>query len=220
MALQNRDLDFSHDGNGTFDAPPLQRVKFKKTGFFSFENPGFVLILYNFILALPLSYTLTRLNKHIISLVGYEKIMRCPSGIFFSGFLFVAINMWLVVGWGLQLEREAWERKGKRVEGLRRMVGWWDREVERLEGVWGEVEQLEVEEQILSESPAPGHNKHALSLNTDGNSNGKSGDVSPAGKIHWTVAKEVDEKGYEVDDGEDEESEENEESEDDDGDSE
>lgn len=43
--------------------------------------------------------------------------------------------MWLVVSWGVQLEREAWERKGRRVEGLREMVGWWEEEVRRLEGV-------------------------------------------------------------------------------------
>ena len=65
--------------------------------------------------------------------------MRCPSGIIFSRLLFVALNMWLVVSWGLQLEKEARDRKGRRLESVREEVAWWEGEVERLEGVSGGV---------------------------------------------------------------------------------
>jgi len=39
----NFDLDLGHDGEDAIEAPALQRTTFKKAGFFSFENPGFVL---------------------------------------------------------------------------------------------------------------------------------------------------------------------------------
>ncbi|PVH89507.1 hypothetical protein DL98DRAFT_4 [Cadophora sp. DSE1049] len=43
MASQNFDFDLDRDSDGAVRAPLLQRNKFKKTGFFSLENPGFVL---------------------------------------------------------------------------------------------------------------------------------------------------------------------------------
>lgn len=65
--------------------------------------------------------------------------MLCPSGVLFSRVLFVAINMWLVIGWGLQLEQEARERKMERVERIREEVEWWEGEVETLERILGGV---------------------------------------------------------------------------------
>lgn len=62
----------------------------------------------------------------------------------------MAVNTWLVVGWGVQLEREAWEKgfkegdeKGERVERLKGLVWWWGKEVERLEG-WREILEVSI----------------------------------------------------------------------------
>ncbi|KAK0125558.1 hypothetical protein ONS95_000435 [Cadophora gregata] len=219
MAARKVDLDLEHRNDGTIGAAAMQTTTFKKTSFFNFENPGFLLIIYNFIFALPLSYALTLFNKYIISYVGYEKIMRCPSGIFFSRLLFVAVNMWLVVAWGIQLEREAWQRKGKRVEVLRGMVGWWEEEVKRLEDVREEVEenaQRQVEDQILSESPIPAGEYETMTPGHYGRGRDKSRFATPATPHYRANAKEADEHGCEAgdaeDDEDDEESEESEES--------
>ncbi|KAH7342617.1 hypothetical protein BKA65DRAFT_595705 [Rhexocercosporidium sp. MPI-PUGE-AT-0058] len=186
-------------------APPPRRSKMSK-GFFSFENPGFVLgmsspsfflFLYNFLLALPLAYILTSLSKSIISSIGYEKIMRCPSGILFSRLLFVALNMWLLVGWGLQLEKEARDRKEKRLEAVRSDVAWWEGEVERLEGVLGGVRQQELEEQLLRESPTAGSKNTMFysALNRNGSLSPVAGSA-----IGRHGAEEVDEVGDDEED--------------------
>lgn len=62
--------------------------------------------------------------------------MRCPSGILFSRSLFVALNMWLVVGWGLQLEREA---RARRIARVGNDIAFWEGEVDRLKGLLGRV---------------------------------------------------------------------------------
>ncbi|KAH6724314.1 hypothetical protein BKA61DRAFT_665017 [Leptodontidium sp. MPI-SDFR-AT-0119] len=221
MAPRSLDSDLSSNHHVVFSSTPPPRSKLNK-GFFSLDNPGFVLVLYNFLFALPLAYILTHLNKSIISWIGYEKIMRCPSGIIFSRLLFVALNMWLVVSWGLQLEKEARDRKGRRLESVREEVAWWEGEVERLEGVLGGVRQREVEEQLLRESPSSGpKNGFGSSFMMIHPNGSRSGTVSP--KAVSSAGHQVIEEAYdseEEDEGEDEDSRSEESSEDDDGDSE
>ncbi|KAG4436806.1 hypothetical protein IFR05_007696 [Cadophora sp. M221] len=198
------DVDVDRDRHVAFRSTPPPRNKMSK-GFFSFENPGFVLVLYNFLLALPLAYMLTHLNKLVISWIGYEKIMRCPSGIVFSRLLFVALNMWLVVGWGLQLEREAREKKGVKMERVRTEVKWWEREVERLEGVLGGVRQREIEEQFLRESPSGLKNGSANGMR---NGHGKgSGTVPPNAGPSPSHEDAEQEHDHEEEDDEDEDGE-------------
>jgi len=101
----------------------------------SIQYDNLSLVLYHIFLIIPLALLLTHANKVIISHIGYEKIMRCPSGITFSRFLFTSINIVLLVAWGKQLnEEEKWERE----------IGYWDGVVRWLEAererVWeGEV---------------------------------------------------------------------------------
>ncbi|KAL5328868.1 hypothetical protein ACEPPN_002376 [Leptodophora sp. 'Broadleaf-Isolate-01'] len=221
MAPRSLDSDLSSNRHVAFSSTPPPRSKLNK-GFFSLDNPGLVLVLYNFLLALPLAYILTHLNKSIISWIGYENIMRCPSGIIFSRLLFVALNMWLVVSWGLQLEKEARDRKGRRLESVREEVAWWEGEVERLEGVLGGVRQREVEEQLLRESPSSGPKNGFGSSYMMIHPNGsRSGTVSP--KAVSSAGHQVIEEAHdseEEDEGEDEDSRSEESGEDDDGDSE
>jgi hypothetical protein len=56
--------------------------------------------------------------------------MRCPSGILFSRCLFVTLNTVLLLAWAVQLAQE--DEENVRIE---REIQWWDREIERLEGL-------------------------------------------------------------------------------------
>jgi hypothetical protein len=57
--------------------------------------------------------------------------MLCSRGVFFSRFLFVVINMMLVLSWAIQLA-EGDRKKVKEAE-IREEVRWWDGEIVRLE---------------------------------------------------------------------------------------
>jgi hypothetical protein len=59
--------------------------------------------------------------------MGYEKILRCPSGILGSRLLFASINVVLVVNWAVQLAEEA------RTDGVKREIAFWDGCIEVME---------------------------------------------------------------------------------------
>ena len=86
------------------------------------------LVLWDIFLGVPVSYVLTTTNKRVIQYLGYEKIMRCPSGIFFSRLLFVTLNMVIVIAWAIQLVQEEY----RRVEILKD-ISFWDEEIIRLQ---------------------------------------------------------------------------------------
>ncbi|PSS13145.1 hypothetical protein M430DRAFT_21054 [Amorphotheca resinae ATCC 22711] len=112
------------------NSKPSLAIKPPKTKFFDLSNLGLVLVLWDLLLGLPISYVLTLANKRIIQYLGYEKIMRCPSGILFSRCLFVTLNTVLLLAWAVQLAQE--DEENVRIE---REIQWWDREIERLEGL-------------------------------------------------------------------------------------
>lgn len=63
--------------------------------------------------------------------------MRCPSGILGTRLLFIAVNLFLVLGWAKQMRDEGWKEKvekEERMRDIRRQVDWWDDEIVRLEG--------------------------------------------------------------------------------------
>ncbi|KAK2629202.1 hypothetical protein QTJ16_000022 [Diplocarpon rosae] len=141
------------------DRVPAGRLRAGKTaGVLSLGNLGLILVIYNFLLVLPLAYLLI---KFILSFMGYERIMRCPSGILCSRVLFVATNVWPLICWGLQLAREARDRESKgeardrqlNMERIREEVRWWEVEADRLEGLLGVIRDLEVRDQLLREAP-------------------------------------------------------------------
>ncbi|KAL2075468.1 hypothetical protein VTL71DRAFT_411 [Oculimacula yallundae] len=160
--MSTRSLDFDRDGDSGYDdgpgagiTPPrigdsskTENENVEQNAWFSWENPGFVLVLWNFLLALPLAYTLTLLIQHFTTAFGFTTLSPL-----LSRGVFVAVNMWFIVGWGLQLEKEARGRKERRVERMKEEVMWWESEVRRLEGLLGGVRQKEVEDQLRRESP-------------------------------------------------------------------
>ncbi|CZR57264.1 uncharacterized protein PAC_07153 [Phialocephala subalpina] len=115
--------------------PPPAPLKEKST--FDLTNPSFALVIYNFLVAIPFAYTIAILNKRFVQYLGYEKIMRCPSGILGTRLLFVAVNLFLVIGWAKQMRDENWAEKEARMGELRRQVEWWDGEILRLEAALG-----------------------------------------------------------------------------------
>jgi hypothetical protein len=60
--------------------------------------------------------------------------MRCPSGIFMNRMLMVIVNLWLVVGWAIQLIEE---QREEREERIRLRAG----EIERWKGIVRELER-------------------------------------------------------------------------------
>jgi hypothetical protein len=53
--------------------------------------------------------------------------------------LFIAINIFLVISWGMQLNKE---EKKRRIEGMREEARWWDKLVGVLEEEWRVVESV------------------------------------------------------------------------------
>ena len=70
--------------------------------------------------------------------MGYEKLMRCPGGIFANRCLFIMVNMIIVLSWTVQLMQE--ERKAS-VENEIRL---WDSYIEWLEQEMSGVGGIEV----------------------------------------------------------------------------
>ncbi|KUJ21993.1 uncharacterized protein LY89DRAFT_715000 [Mollisia scopiformis] len=118
--------------------PPLPLARAKNSPTFDLTHPSLVLILYNTLIAIPFSYFIAALNKKIFQLLGYEKIMRCPSGILGTKILFVAVNLLLIWVWVVEGEREEGERR-ERIARVKEEIAWWDEEIERLEA---ELESL------------------------------------------------------------------------------
>jgi hypothetical protein len=61
--------------------------------------------------------------------------MRCPSGIFVNRMLMVIVNLWLVVGWAVQLIEE--QRREEREERIRLSI----EEIERWKAIVRELER-------------------------------------------------------------------------------
>jgi hypothetical protein len=61
--------------------------------------------------------------------------MRCPSGIFVNRMLMVIVNLWLVVGWAVQLIEE--QRREEREERIQLRAG----EIEGWKGIVKELER-------------------------------------------------------------------------------
>ncbi|EKD19558.1 uncharacterized protein L3040_002562 [Drepanopeziza brunnea f. sp. 'multigermtubi'] len=125
-----------------------------------------VTVFIHNLVAVFIAYTLTRINKAIISWVTYQDFMRCPSATLGSRLLFVVLNVTLMWNWVRQILEEASINKMERIARVKEQVRWWTRETERLEGVLGMVRDIEAEHQLLSETPARGHHQHHSSSRT------------------------------------------------------
>jgi hypothetical protein len=97
-------------------------------------------VIWDITFGLPISYLIALLNKSLLTLLGYEKLMRCPSGIFVNRMLMVIVNLWLVVGWAVQLIEE---ERGKRIKARGEEIERWKgivRKLERERERWYELE--------------------------------------------------------------------------------
>ena len=70
--------------------------------------------------------------------MGYEKLMRCPGGIFANRCLFIMVNMIIVLSWTVQLMQE--ERKAS----VEKEIRLWDSYIEWLEQEMSRVGGIEV----------------------------------------------------------------------------
>ncbi|KAG0648804.1 ATF CREB activator 1 [Hyphodiscus hymeniophilus] len=86
------------------------------------RNPGLVLttntlfpktVIWDLLLGIPFSLLVAFFNKAFICWLGYEKIMRCPSGILASRLITVVVNLWVVWSWRRQLVQEQQEERIK-----------------------------------------------------------------------------------------------------------
>ncbi|KAN0106506.1 hypothetical protein V8E51_009382 [Hyaloscypha variabilis] len=108
------------------------------------SNP--LTVLWDITFGIPLSLALTHLNKYIFRTLGYEKFMLSHGGTRLNQAIFLLVNIWLVVGWAWQLMEEAKVLREENVQRLKEEIEYWDREIERLEGL---LEQKQIEEQLL-----------------------------------------------------------------------
>jgi hypothetical protein len=107
---------------------------------FSSTNTPIKTVIWDIAFGLPISYAIALFNKSLLTHLGYENLMRCPSGIFVNRILMVFVNLWLVVGWAIQLiEEERGKRIKKRGEEIERWKGI-VRELERERERWYELE--------------------------------------------------------------------------------
>jgi hypothetical protein len=61
--------------------------------------------------------------------------MRSPGGARLNGCIFALVNVWLVIGWAWQLMQEVKEAKEENIRVLKEEIRYWDKEIERLEGL-------------------------------------------------------------------------------------
>lgn len=98
----------------------------------------FILVLWDIFFGIPVSFLIVQTNIFIFTSLGYEKIMRCPSGILGNRILFIAVNVLLVVAWTVQLveedQRVCWESQFRL----------WDARIQWLERELEKVHELEV----------------------------------------------------------------------------
>lgn len=66
----------------------------------------FLALIWNILLGIPFSLLIDLANKVFIQWLGYEKIMRCPSGIFASRVLMIVVNLFIIWSWRKQLIKE------------------------------------------------------------------------------------------------------------------
>ncbi|XMA15326.1 hypothetical protein WAI453_008117 [Rhynchosporium graminicola] len=203
MSSRSVDLGLDHYGDDEYRIAHARRSRSKigKKGGLILENPGFVLVLYNFLLALPLAYTLTILAQHFINVLGYTNVTSLV-----SRSVFIALNMWFIIGWGLQLEKEARIRKMNRVKSIAEEIEWWKGEVDRLEGLLGLVRQREVEDQLLRESPPSGYQgtDRSTVLYGSGHSPRKASVVTSLGSAKDMSRENDEDDDFEYEDEDDE----------------
>jgi hypothetical protein len=120
-------------------------------------------VLWDITFGIQLSLALTHLNKYIFRTLGYEKFMLSHGGTRLNQAIFLLVNIWLVVGWAWQLMEEAKVLREENVQRLKEEIEYWDREIERLEGLlevcllsylWrdddtDDEQQKQIEEQLL-----------------------------------------------------------------------
>ncbi|KAE8450968.1 hypothetical protein EG329_005408 [Mollisiaceae sp. DMI_Dod_QoI] len=121
---------------------------------FNLRKPGLILVIYNFFFAVPFAYLIAIVTNKLFQYVGYEEIMREPSGLLGTKILFVVVNSFMVLSWAKQMSDEEWVRREEREERLReirRQVVWWDGEIKRLEGLV-EIERKRRQQQVEQEA--------------------------------------------------------------------
>ncbi|CAG8950186.1 hypothetical protein HYFRA_00008423 [Hymenoscyphus fraxineus] len=113
-----------------------------KIGWFDLRHPGVSLVLWYFFVGFPAAYGVAWLNREVFRWVGYEKIMRSPSGIVMTRVLFTFVSIILVVSWAMQLSAE---EKEKRIRKLKEEARLWKRACEILEKEKRELMSKELE---------------------------------------------------------------------------
>ncbi|KAH6680223.1 hypothetical protein B0J14DRAFT_695635 [Halenospora varia] len=101
---------------------PPKPEPLKNKGWADLGHPGWCLVIWTLFLALPFAYVATYVNTWVFRVVGYEKFMRNPGGLFLNKCIFLAINTILILAWTLQLNAEAVTQKHAQEE---KEVKWW-----------------------------------------------------------------------------------------------